>query len=109
MPTNSNLTEAAIRKLLQEYFNSGCTLDEFCTIEDHDVVMLQAWLDKFYPEHSDDGFMDGVLNPNLKEELRDEPKKPGPKPRSLQMPFAEIGDIKLWHPVSAAFLKSLKG
>ena len=105
MPTNLNLPEADIRKLLDEYLKSGCTLNDFCTIEGHNETVLQEWLEKYYPEQFDDGFMEAQLNTNM----RDEPKKPGPKKQSSPLLFAKVGDIELYQQVSASYLKSLKG
>ena len=105
MPTNLNLPEADIRKLLDEYLKSGCTLNEFCTIEGHNETVLQEWLEKYYPEQFDDGFMEAQLNTNIKEE----PKKSAVKKQFSQMLFAKVGDIELYHQVSASYLKSLKG
>jgi len=108
MPTNTNLTEADIRTQLDEFIRSGFTLKEFCTVEDHDEAVLQSWLDKFYPELSDDGFMEVRVDPTLK----DEPKKtlpPIPQKGTTQTLFAKAGDIELYHQVHAAYLKSLKG
>jgi low affinity Fe/Cu permease len=103
MSTNTNLSEAEIRALLDEYFRSGCSLNEFCTIEDHDETVVQTWIDKYYPELDDDGFSTLNVNPNLKDEI----KKPSPKKQ--QTLFAKVGDIELYHQVPAAYLKSLKG
>ena len=107
MPTNTTLTEADIRKLLDEFIRSGFSLKEFCTIEDHDEAVLQRWLDKYYPELLDDGFMDARVDPNLK----DEPKRIVTAPKKPAVPalFARVGDIELFHQVPAAYLKSLKG
>lgn len=107
MPTNTNLTEADIRKLLDEYFRSGFTLKEFCTVEDYDEAILQLWIDKYYSELNDDGFMDARVDPNLK----DEPRRPAPAGRKTTPTalFAKVGDIELYHHVPAAYLKSLKG
>lgn len=74
MPTNIHLPEADIRRLLDEYFRSGFTLKEFCMVEEHDETILQSWVDKYFPELNDDGFIDARIDSNLK----DEPKKPGP-------------------------------
>jgi len=103
MPTNTNRSEADIRRILDEYFKSGCSLTEFCTIEDLDEPMVQDWIEKYFPELADDGLMELNVNPNL----RDEPKKPGPKKQPML--FARVGDIELYHQVPAAYLKSLKG
>ncbi|EHQ26186.1 hypothetical protein [Mucilaginibacter paludis] len=103
MPNNTNLTEADILRLLDEYFKSGYSLAEFCTIEDLDEPTVQSWVEKFYPDLADDGLMEVNVNPNI----RDEPKKPGPKKQPAL--FAKIGDIELYHQVPAAYLRSLKG
>ena len=103
MPTNTNHSDADIRRILDEYIKSGYSLAEFCTIEELEEPMVQSWVEKFYPELADDGMMELNVNPNI----RDDAKKPGPKKQPAL--FARVGDIELYHQVPAAYLKSLKG
>lgn len=100
---NFNRSEADIRRILDEYFKSGYSLSEFCTIEEFDEPIVQGWVEKYFPELADDGMLELNINPNL----REEPKKVNPKKQPTL--FAKVGDIELYHQVPAAYLKSLKG
>ena len=104
MPKNTNFTEADILRLLDEYFRSGYSLAEFCTIEELDASTVQSWVEKYYPDLADDGMVEVHVDPNLREEP---PKKAILKKQPAL--FAKIGDIELYHQVPAAYLKSLKG
>lgn len=105
MSTNLIFTEEKIRKLVDEFFETNYSIQEYCYLNDAvDAATLRGWIDEYAPDRPvmpDDPFY-GV---NV-----DHSKLPGftlKRPDAPQGIFARIGDLEILHPVPAAYLKSL--
>ena len=113
MITNTQFTEADIRKLVDEYLGSDHSLKSFCLASELDEAHMQAWLDQYSTEQpgEDNPFYIGNIKEGMIGPVRDMPSKPAPKkPQQTSMPtlFARVCDIEIYKEVSAAYLKSLK-
>ena|SRR5687768_2436929 len=110
MITNPNAPEEGISELLEEYFQSGYSIKDFCFIKDTvDETTLQDLIRKHFPDRpipEDDPFLDV----NIVKEDRKTPGRPKKQQTTAETAslFARIGDIELYQQVSAAYLKSLK-
>jgi hypothetical protein len=96
-------SEEDIRGVLKEYaFYSAMdfSIEEFCQYKQIEETLLQSWIDK-HPDFDDDGFMDVNI-------IRSLPRKPKPEKQSAQKLFADVDGVKIYQPVSADFLKSLR-
>ena len=115
MISNTQFTEADIRKLVDEYLGSGYSLKDFCLVAEQDEAQMQAWLDQYFTEEPDGdnpfaalNIKEGATPPAAREIPKPLPKKP-PVPASQPL-FARVtgGDIEIYKEVPPAFLKSLR-
>ncbi|SEM04334.1 hypothetical protein SAMN05216436_101243 [bacterium A37T11] len=75
MVTAAALSEAAILKILEEFTQTGFSIQDFCFLKEGlDEATLQGWLSQYMPEGMDDED-DGFVSVRVKEERQ----KPGPK------------------------------
>jgi len=112
MSINTQLPEADIRKLIDEYLASGYSLKDFCLVAEQDEAQMQTWLDQYPPEEPDSDnpfYIGNLMKEGVNLSVIKEQQKPAPKKQQVPALFAKVGDIELYHQVSAAYLKSLKG
>lgn len=84
-----NKTE--IHRLLHEQVNSGLSISRFCASHQIPEGSFHNWRRKYQAaDLSSDGFMQVQITPSRQAGL-----------------FAEVGNIKIYQPVSAAYLKEL--
>ena len=110
MITNPNMSEQDTRELLEEYFQSGCSIPDFCFLKETiQEDMLTELIRKHYPDRTpadESPFLDiNITKESPETTVRYKKNPPAKAAGSL---FARIGDIELYHQVSAAYLKSLK-
>lgn len=96
-----------ILELLEEYYQSGYSIKDFCFLKEIDESTLLDWIQKYSPDRivTDD---DPFLSINLVKEDRKAGRQKKNQPAEGNTLFARIGDIELYHQVPAAYLKSLK-
>src|SRR5688572_232018 len=98
----STFTDEQIIKRLDEFFESGYSISDYCYLCDGlDETTLLNWIKKYRPEgklKEGDGFLTVEL-------IQDEPTAPATS--NANRLFAEVGKIKIFRPVPAAYLKSL--
>lgn len=111
MITNPNLPEQGVSELLEEYFQSGYSIKDFCFLKETiEEATLHSLIQKHCPERAlpdDDPFFD--INIMVKEDR----KNPGrPKKPHLAEPvlFARVvGEaIEIYRETSSNYLKSLR-
>ncbi|MDR6782696.1 transposase-like protein [Pedobacter africanus] len=107
MNTNLKLSEEAIKKVLQDYYQTGYSVEEFCYANGTTQAELHQWIEE-YPELK-------PLGSTISIEILDaEPPKTttrtGKKQQTVETGalFARIGDIELYQYVPHSYLKSLK-
>lgn len=83
-----------IRGLLTEFSKSGLTVKQFCQPLHISTVTFNKWQSRFKTKFVQEAFASGFT-----------PIKIGPSSAGL---FAEINGIRLYQPVSAAYLKELQ-
>src|SRR5687768_16594262 len=102
MNTTLNPTEQDIQNVLDEFFQTGYSLEDFCSLTGHEQTDLQSWIEDYQQQMSADP--NAFLEVNVIGTPQTFP--------SLKTPagvlFARIGDIELYRYVSADYLKSLK-
>jgi len=107
MNTNLKLSEEAIKKLLQDYYQTDFNIEDFCYINEITEVDLQQWIEK-YPDLKASGSTIPI------EIVDAEPPKTTTRASRKQQTaetgalFARIGDIELYQYVPHSYLKSLK-
>lgn len=87
-------THQQIDELLSQYEQSGCSVGEFCSMKGLNPRSLHKWLSRRKAAGADNvvtsGFSKVILQASPTVVL-----------------FAEVGSIRLYQPVSAAYLKEL--
>jgi hypothetical protein len=97
---DSQISEAKVMELLQDFFQTGYDIKEFCFLnEGLDEATLTSWIEKYYPGRLSKGFIE------LK--ISDEVKQASAQKLATQKLFARIGEIELYTAVPAHYLKSL--
>lgn len=98
---NSMFTEEQILKLLDEYFESGYTVPEYCFLQENiDEPTFHGWIMKYKPE-AKVASVEKFVTVELIDDLSD------PLNGLANKLFAEVGQIKLYRLVPASYLKSL--
>lgn len=102
MNTTLNPTEQDIQAVLDEFFQTGYSLEDFCSLTGHEQTELQSWIEDYQQQMPADP--NAFLEVNVIGTPQTFPSSKSPA-GSL---FARIGDIELYHYVPADYLKSLK-
>ena len=88
-------SEREILELIEEYKKSEFSVKDFCEVSDLNETTFYSWIKKYGSKKKDDvsGFAKIEVIPTLTSSKREL--------------FAEVGIIKLYKEVSAAYLKAL--
>jgi hypothetical protein len=94
------LSKERILGVLDEFFESGYSVDDYCQVsEGLSPDTLIGWVRQYRPKD-----LAGIEGKFLTVELIDD----RPVQNTDSCLFAQVGDIKLYRPVPAAYLKSLQ-